>query len=105
MDVSEITKRMDIQIGKLSDIARFETQTDRREYAHEFMEKMRNPMAAESREERSQFTKLKTELSQRAVKGDVNAQRFLNATTSTNASVRQAISSFAQSKAQTVTNI
>jgi len=105
MDVSEITRRMDVQIEKLSDIARFETKTDRKEYVREFMEKMRNPMAAESKEERSQFIKLKTEMSERAVKGDVNAQQFLNATTSTATSVRQAIQQFAQNKAQTVTNI
>lgn len=75
----EISKRMDLEVKRLSDIARFETQKEKREYVSKVRDYLRNPMTAERKEDQTQFTHLKTELQQRAVRGDVAAKRLIEA--------------------------
>lgn len=98
----EITRRMDVNISKLSDIARLETQSDKRSNVSRSMNYMQNPMSAESREDRAAFVKLKAELSERASQGDVAAKRLLDATTSTGMMVRDRIQMLAKQQAATL---
>lgn len=98
----EITRRMDANISKLSDIARLETQSDKRNNVSRSMNYMQNPMSAESREDRAAFVKLKAELSERASQGDQAAKRLLDATTSTGMMVRDKIQMLAKQQAATL---
>lgn len=98
----EITRRMDVNISKLSDIARLETQSDKRNNVSRSMNYMQNPMSAESREDRAAFVKLKAELSERASQGDQAAKRLLDATSSTGMMVRDKIQMLAKQQAATL---
>ncbi|OGK64585.1 hypothetical protein A2209_03345 [Candidatus Roizmanbacteria bacterium RIFOXYA1_FULL_41_12] len=98
----EISRRMDANISRLADIAKLETQSDRRQNVSRTMSYMQNPMSAESREDRSQFVKLKAELSTRAAGGDVEAKRLLDATTSTGMMVRDKIQMLAKQQVSAI---
>jgi len=87
----EISRRMDAAVSKLSDIARLETQSQRRANFTRAMSYMQNPMSAESRQDRAAFVKLKAELSARAANGDKEAIRILEATKSTGMMVQDKI--------------
>ena len=98
----EISRRMDTNIAKLSDIARLETQSDKRSNVSRSMSYMQNPMSAESRQDRAAFVKLKAELSERAAQGDVAAKRLLEATTSSGVMMREHIQTLAKQQAAVV---
>lgn len=103
MKVEDISRRMEMSVSKVSDIARLETNTEKREYVSKVMQYMRNPMSAESSTQRSEFINLKTELSQRASRGDVAAQRLLEATTSSTVTMHNKIQELAHTKPSTTT--
>ena len=98
----EISRRMDANISRLADIAKLETQTDRRQNVNRTMSYMQNPMSADTREDRSQFVKLKAELSTRAASGDLEAKRLLDATTSTGMMVRDKIQMLAKQQVSVI---
>lgn len=95
----EISRRMDVSVSKLSDITKLETQSDKRQNANRVMQYMQNPMSAENKQDRVQFSRLKTELSQRAASGDLQAKRLLEATTSSAMLIRNRISDLAKTQA------
>lgn len=95
----EITRRMDIQVNKLTDIAKLETQSDKRSSATSNLQYLKNPMSAENRDQQSEFSKIKTELSTRAASGDQNAKRLLDVTSSSSMLIRDKIQILAQQQA------
>ncbi len=94
----EISKKMDLSVSKVSDIARFETQKNKSEYARKVMDYMKNPMSAGARDEQTQFIKIKTELSQRANQGDMEAKRLLEATSASPLTMRSKIQELARQR-------
>lgn len=98
----EITRRIGADISKLSDIARLETQTDKRSNVSRSMSYMQNPMSAQNREDRAAFVKLKAELSERANQGDQVAKRLLDATASSGVLVRDRIQLLAKQQAAVI---
>lgn len=95
----EISRRMDVQVNKLSDIAKLETQSDRRSSANSNLQYLKNPLSAQNRDQQSEFSRLKTELSTRAASGDLNAKRLLEVTSSSSMLVRDKIQLLAQQQA------
>ncbi len=74
----EINKVMQISATKLTDIARFETNKEQRQTVTKNLEYLQNPMRAQTPTERQKFMNLRTELFDRAVKGDVVAKQTLS---------------------------
>ncbi len=102
MTVEDIARSMDLQISSLKDVAKFETESTKKESANKLMQYMRNPMNAANNEERSKFMRVKTELSQRAAQGDVQAQNLLAATTTSPVVMKTKIQEIAKTKPQLV---
>jgi len=95
----EITRRMDVQVNKLSDIAKLETQSDRRSSATSNLQYLKNPLSAQNRDMQSEFNKLKTELSNRAAAGDESAKRLLTVSSASSMVIRDKIQLLAQQQA------
>ena len=74
----EITKSINIQVSKLTDIARVETNKETRENVVRNMDYLSNPMRAQTPTERQKFMTMRTELYERANKGDKMAQQAVN---------------------------
>lgn len=102
MTVEDIARSMDLRISSLKDIAQFETNRDKKESASKLMQYMKNPMSAGNNEERSKFMRVKTELSQRAAQGDVQAQNLLTATVTSPVAMKTKIQEIAKTRPQLV---
>lgn len=94
----DIVKKMDLSVSKLSDIARLETQSSSHQSASQNMGYIKNPMSAEKPQERAEFVRVKTELTQRAIAGDKTAQQVIAATTASPVVVRAKIQEMAKSR-------
>jgi hypothetical protein len=79
---SEITRKMDISVSKLSDIGRFETDKVKRDTFQSQLQKIKEPHLAATPVERVKYQQLKGELTRRAVSGDVLAKSILTASDS-----------------------
>lgn len=99
----EIVKKMDLSVSKLSDIARLETNSSTHSSASQNMQYLKNPLSAEKPQERADFVRVKTELTQRASSGDVKAQQVIAATTASPVVVRAKIQEMAKSRPNIVT--
>lgn len=73
----EIHRSMNVYVSKLTDIARFETDKIAHETVTKNIEYLKNPMSAETAVDRQRFMNIRTELSERAMKGDEVAKRTM----------------------------
>ena len=73
----DIHRVMNISVQKLTDIARFETNKQLQQTVTKNIEYLQNPMRAETPTERQRFMNIRTELFDRAIKGDVLAKQTL----------------------------
>ena len=76
-ETSQILRSMNVQATKLTDIARFETNTVEREQMNKTIQSLQNPMNAETPAQRQTFMTVRTELFNRALKDDKIAQKTL----------------------------
>lgn len=76
-ETSQILRSMNVQATKLTDIARFETNTVEREQMNKTIQSLQNPMNAETPAQRQSFMTVRTELFNRALKDDKIAQKTL----------------------------
>lgn len=98
VQTERIAQKLDVHTQSLKDIAQFETKSERREYFNALSEHLRNPMSAENATDRAAFVKIKTEISDRAVRGDELASRILAATTASSVQVNEHIQQIAQTR-------
>ncbi|HLL60358.1 MAG TPA: hypothetical protein VK338_01450 [Candidatus Nitrosocosmicus sp.] len=80
----DIKTSMNISAHKLTDIAHFETNKQARETVTRNIEYLQNPMKAGTATDRQKFMNMRTELFDRATKGDVTARQTLAAISSSN---------------------
>lgn len=73
----EIHKSLDMHMSKLTDIARFETNKIAREQVTRNIEYIKNPMRADTPTERQRYMNIRTELAERAIKGDELAKHTM----------------------------
>lgn len=78
----DITKSLNLQATKLTDVAHFETNKTTQETVRKNLDLLSNPVRAETPTQRQQFMNLRTELFNRAVKEDHIARQVLVATSS-----------------------
>ena len=75
----DITKSIEIHASKLTDIAHIETNKQTRENVVKNINFLQNPMKAETTTDRQRFMTMRTELYDRAVKGDQMAKQAVMA--------------------------
>src|SRR3989344_2262819 len=75
----EITKSIEVHVSKLTDIAHIETNKQTRENVVKNIDYLKNPMKAETTTDRQRFMTMRTELYDRAVKGDQMAKQAVMA--------------------------
>jgi len=74
----DITRNMQFNVSKLTDIARFETNKQNQETITKNINFLQNPMKAETPTERQKFMNIRSELFSRAVKEDKSAKQILS---------------------------
>lgn len=77
----DISRSLNLNASRLTDIARFETEKDTHETVMKNLNYLSNPLKAETPSERQQYMNLKTELFNRAIRDDKVAKQILSATT------------------------
>lgn len=80
-NTDEIKKAMQISASKIVDVANFEINSGLKDMATKNIEYLKNPMSAQTPTERQQYMHLRSELFERATKGDEAARRTLSAIT------------------------
>lgn len=83
-NTDDIKKAMQISASKIVDVANFEINSGLKETMTKNIEYLRNPMSAQNPTERQQYMHLRSELFDRATKGDDAARRTLSAITNNN---------------------
>jgi hypothetical protein len=78
----DIKSSMNLSATKLTDIAHYETNSQTRQMTNRNLEYLQNPMKAENATDRQKFMNVRTELFDRATKGDVVARQTLAALSS-----------------------
>lgn len=78
----DIKTSMNLSATKLTDIAHYETNSQTRQMTNRNLEYLQNPMKAETATDRQKFMNVRTELFDRATKGDVVARQTLAALSS-----------------------
>lgn len=74
----DISKSLNLQATKLTDIARFETNKQTQETVRKNLDYLSNPTKAETPTERQKYMNIRTELFSRAIKEDVQAKQILS---------------------------
>jgi hypothetical protein len=78
-NTDEIKKAMQISASKIVDVANLEINSGLKDAATKSIEYLKNPMSAQTPTERQQYMHLRSELFDRATKGDESARRTLSA--------------------------
>ncbi|MCX7997049.1 MAG: hypothetical protein N2691_04860 [Patescibacteria group bacterium] len=77
---ADITKSLNIQVTKLTDIARIEADQTRKSAVQKNLAALANPAQVSTTAEKQQFMNMRTELFNRAIKQDSVARRLLSST-------------------------
>lgn len=77
VETRELSKVLDVSIESLRDIARVETDANRRLQVQERLDKIEQPARIADMQEQQRFSRLRSELVNRATQGDVVASRIL----------------------------
>jgi len=78
-ETKEILRAMNLQVSSIRDVATMEMNSQRQHTAKETLSQLSKPTQVSSLSERRRFSTLKQELTSRAIKGDLQAQRTLTA--------------------------
>lgn len=79
MNTQDIVRPITVQVTKLTDIARAETNKETRQNITKNINYMQNPMKAETATDRQKFMAMRSELYERATKGDSVAKQTIAA--------------------------
>ena len=80
MQTTDITKNLNLQANKITDIARVETNNQMNKAVNQNLTYLSNPVQAKTPVERQQYMKLRAELFNRAIKNDSVARTMLAST-------------------------
>jgi len=85
----DISRSLNLEVHKLTDIARLETNKKTEENTVKNINFLKNPVQAETPRERQKYMNIRTELFNRAVKEDVTAKRILSSLSASPVEQRQ----------------
>ena len=77
IQTNELSKNLNITVNKLQDLARIETSESYQKNVREQLDRIANPVAAITSQERQQYSQVRNELVTRAKQGDEAASRIL----------------------------
>lgn len=78
-ETKEIMRAMNLEVASIRDVATFEMNLQKQHTARETLSRLSRPAEVPSVMERRNFSTLRQELTSRAIKGDIEAQRTLTA--------------------------